>query len=193
MKKILNTLFMILGILTLISAVPTLIPLFIGQDGERIEVLQTYFSIPFYLFLSLLILLLAGSLLFMTARDRVGSRGTRLVLGLVSVIMVGIGVFAAVTQVVYPLRDIPYLREPRIVVLEDVRFHYDNIGDSPSISMQGIDGEGREQQFSIGSQEYEQGEMLYEQAYGSEEEAVMAQVEYLPYSRMILRMELWID
>ncbi len=129
----------------------------------------------------------------MTARDRAGSRGTRLVLGLVSVIMVGIGVFAAVTQVVYPLRDIPYLREPRIVVLEDVRFHYDNIGDSPSISMQGIDGEGREQQFSIGSQEYEQGEMLYEQAYGSEEEAVMAQVEYLPYSRMILRMELWID
>ncbi len=183
------------SILSLVSIIPMAVPLFLKVDDASKEVLGNYFSIPFWCSVSLVMVLAAVNILCVAIRSaKFGDWKLKFLFPLFSMGLVAAGAFTIYTCVVNPLRDIPYLNDPNIIRLENVQFYYSNIGDSPTIQLDGRDQEGLRDTFDIDYKIYEQGQALYEQAYEMPgNNLIAADIEYLPYSKTILRMDIRIE
>lgn len=105
--------------------------------------------------------------------------------------LAAIGLLTIAGRVVDPLSDLPYLQAPSQIQLEDVRSSYSNLGDSPTVQLEGLDEQGKREPFSISRGVYAQGEALYEQAgAGNGAHTITAQIAYLPHSETVVHVDL---
>lgn len=194
MIKKLQKLAMVTGVLSLVCIVPMILPMILGRSAAGKEILRNYCAIPFWACISVFIVSVALSLLYLSLKEGRGDWKLGIAFPAISIGLAAIGVFAFYTGIINPLRDLPYLASPDTVSLRDVRFSYNNIGDSPTIEVSGKDAEGSEESFSISRKEYEEGEHLYQQAReASGRQMVTADIEYLPYSETILHLNMRIE
>lgn len=177
------------GIFFLICVLPMGIPLFLSPN--RRTLLNSYCSVPFWLAASIVIGAAGVGILFFAFKGNIDGRIGRLGLVLGALCLAALCVFSLFTKVVNPLRDIPYLNNPVSARLENVHFYYNNIGDSPAIELEGEDSSGVRMVFDIDKDTYENGKALYMQAENmSQEHMVTADIEYLPYSKVITQVDI---
>lgn len=176
------------GIFFLICVLPMSIPLFLSPD--RRTLLNSYCSVPFWLAASIVIGAAGVGILLFAFKGNIDGRIGRLGLILGALCLAALCIFSLFTKVINPLRDIPYLSNPISTRLENVHFYYNNIGDSPSIELEGEDPSGVRMVFDIDRDTYEDGEALYMQAEEPPQEMITAEVEYLPYSKVITQLNI---
>lgn len=176
------------GILILISVIPVAVSSIIQTDNAHREIISNYVSMPFWFFVSLMLILLSVCILYYVIKKSREIRSWIFVLP--AAVLLLLGVFGVYSEVLGPLGDIPYLDDPPVVRLEDVRFYYNNTGDFPEIQLEGEKEDGKKERFSISYATYEQGQKLHEQA---DENSVAVDVEYLPCSKTVLNTTMWVE
>lgn len=183
------------GASAVVFAVPVLIFSLICRSGTVRRVGGNYISIPFFLMISAAMILTGICILAAIRKLGRGQLFSRLVFAVFSVGMAVGGICLLTVKVGAPLRDISYLGQPRQVSLEKVSFLYSGLGDSPSIQIRGEDSQGREEIFSIGQQEYDQGQALVgtdaaQQEGEEKDQGLTAEIRYLPYSKTVVDVDL---
>ena len=96
-------------------------------------------------------------------------------------------------EVICPLLDASYVETPYMIHLDNLHFYSNNMADSVVTQLTGDSQEGEQVKFDISYEAYEEGEQLYEQVKNKNGYDVAADIEYLPYSKMITGMNMWIE
>lgn len=178
-----------LGILCLASLLPMGILLLLHTSDGQKAVLENYVSMPFWLSVALLCLLCAAC--FAAGAWKGKDWQDKLLCSAGALALAAIGLLTIAGRVVDPLSDLPYLQAPSQIQLEDVRFSYSNLGDTPTVQLEGLDEQGKRESFSISRGVYAQGEALYEQAgAGNGTHTITAQIAYLPHSETVVHVDL---
>lgn len=166
-----------------------------GEQQER-AVREMYCSLPFQFCLCvLLVLVAAGS--FSWAVRKKSSTSQRVGMGVLGLFLLGLAVFCLWYSVVNPLLDLPYLKKPAVIQLENVSFERSigtsNNGNEDSYYLTGETVQGKEYRFLINQAVFEQGQSDWQQAYEDYNAnfQMLAQVECLPHTRTLLSWEYW--
>lgn len=187
----LQKLTMTTGVLALVFILPMALSAVISKTAGGNGITENYCSLPFWICISFFIICTAVTLLYLSLKERHGGWQQKLAFPVITAVLAGISVFVLYVQVVNPLRDIPYLNSPDTVLLNDVSFYYNNISDSPTIQISGMDADGRRKTFSISREEFKEGKELLMQTQNLDgSQALTAAITYLPYSEMILDIDM---
>lgn len=171
------------GMLVLIS----LIVMMIAHLFVRDRIVCQYMSLPFWILVCLS--------LFVTASYLLGMVRLRITFStiLLSLILIVTGGFMGYREVICPLLDASYVEAPYMIHLDNLHFYSNNMADSVVTQLTGDSQEGEQVKFDISYEAYEEGEKLYEQVKNKNGYDVAADIEYLPYSKMITGMNMWIE
>ena len=180
------------GTFLLICILPMCIPIFFSRDSRRHVLLESFCSIPFWLAASVVIGAAGIGICFFACKCRIDTWIGRASLSIGAVCLAALCIFSLFTKVIDPLRDIPYLNSSASARLENVRFYYNNIGDSPDMGMEGISPSGEKMVFAVSKDTYKEGEGLCLQA-DKMQQMVTAEVEYLPYSGIVTRLDIQVE
>ena len=179
----------------LVSLIP--LGLAVLLPGERIERIlrQLYWSIPFYICLGALLLMIGCGFLSAAFSSKTGKFSRRAGAGMLCLLFIGLSVFCLWCLVAAPLLDIPYLEDPLVLQLENV--YFDRISssedNSDSFYLTGETAAGKGYRFEIPEEDYDKGMASWEDAYEKYDAHfdMLAQVKCLPHTRTLLVWEYW--
>ena len=181
----------------LVSILLLILTFVLPADAIEREIRETFWSIPFFLCMCIF-LGIAMCCMFASAFQRGITAGHRLKNVLLSLLIAGILALSLWFSVINPIRDLPYLKSPAVLLLDAGRFDWEPDSESNSGGshyLVGYDAQGERHRFFITEEVYSQGhrdwEIAYQDYHGNFN--MQAQVRCLPHTNILLEWEYWVE